>query len=93
MIFVAAFGLAALAGLGITVHARGSIRWIDDAAWLAVHVTALSDAHEAERPTPWKISEAPESYIASMLRGIVGFELTIATLDGTPIVDIKIALS
>jgi transcriptional regulator len=66
----------------ITVHARGAIHWIEDATWLAAHVTALSDAHEAERPTPWKISEAPESYIASMLRGIVGFELTIATLEG-----------
>ena len=66
----------------ITVHAKGQIRWIQDADWLRAHVTALSDAHEAERPTPWKISEAPENYIATMLRGIVGFELAIAALDG-----------
>ena len=34
----------------ITVHARGTIRWIQDADWLRAHVAALSDAHEAGRP-------------------------------------------
>jgi transcriptional regulator len=66
----------------ITVHARGRIRWIQDAAWLRAHVTALSNTHEGPRPEPWKVGEAPESYIETMLRGIVGFELEIARLDG-----------
>ena len=66
----------------ITVHARGAISWIQDADWLRAHVTALSDAHEAERPEPWKVSDAPASYIDSLLRAIVGFELTIETLEG-----------
>lgn len=65
-----------------TVQARGPIRWIQDAGWLRAHVTALSQAHESPRPEPWTIDEAPESYIAAMLRGIVGFELEIAQLDG-----------
>jgi transcriptional regulator len=66
----------------ITVHARGTIRWIQDAAWLRAHVTRLSDTHEAARADPWSIGEAPESYIETMLRGIVGFELTVTQLDG-----------
>ncbi len=66
----------------ITVHARGAIKWVQDADWLHAHVAALSDAHEAGRPAPWTIGEAPETYIATMLRGIVGFELTIETLEG-----------
>lgn len=66
----------------ITVHARGRIRWMQDADWLRAHVTALSNAHESSRPAPWTIDEAPESYIAAMLRGIVGFELEIARLEG-----------
>jgi transcriptional regulator len=66
----------------ITVHARGPIRWLQDADWLRAHVTALSNAHESPRPQPWAIGDAPESYIQTMLRGIVGFEIAIETLEG-----------
>jgi transcriptional regulator len=66
----------------ITVHARGPIRWIEETDWLRGNVTALSDAHEAGRDQPWKISDAPASYIDSMLRGIVGFELQVQKLEG-----------
>jgi len=66
----------------LTVHARGDIRWIADADWLRAHVTALSDAHETGRNEPWAVSDAPAVYIDAMLRGIVGFEIAIATLEG-----------
>ena len=66
----------------ITVHARGVIRWIDDAVWLRAHVGQLSAAHEAGREVPWMISDAPASYIDGMVRAIVGFELSIETLEG-----------
>jgi transcriptional regulator len=66
----------------IAVHARGPIRWVEDADWLRTHVGALSAAHEAGRDVPWMISDAPIAYIDSMLRGIVGFELAIETLEG-----------
>lgn len=66
----------------ITVHARGTIRWIDDATWLKGLVTDLTQAHEAPRPDPWAVSDAPESYVDAMVRAIVGFELTIETLEG-----------
>ncbi len=66
----------------ITVHARGAIKWIQDGDWLRAHVTALSETHEAERAEPWKVDDAPAAYIDSLLRTIVGFELTIETLEG-----------
>ncbi len=66
----------------ITVHAKGAIRWLQDAEWLRAHVTRLSDTHESQRPDPWKVADAPENYIESMLKGIVGYELAIAQLDG-----------
>lgn len=66
----------------ITVHARGAIRWIQDGDWLRNHVTALSDTHEAGRAEPWKVGDAPASYIDGLLRAIVGFELTIEKLEG-----------
>lgn len=66
----------------ITVHARGPIRWIQDADWLKSHVTALSSHHESPRPEPWTIDDAPASYIDGLVRAIVGFELTIESLEG-----------
>jgi transcriptional regulator len=66
----------------LTVHARGAIHWIQDADWLRGHVTALSAAHEAGRAEPWAITDAPASYVDGLLRAIVGFELTIAKLEG-----------
>lgn len=66
----------------VTVHARGTIRWIQDGEWLKAHVTALSAAHENKRAEPWAVSDAPASYIDSLVRAIVGFELTIETLEG-----------
>src|SRR5476651_1595746 len=66
----------------LTVHAQGAIRWIQDADWLRAHVGALSAAHETGRETPWAIGDAPASYVDGLLRAIVGFELTIAKLEG-----------
>ena len=66
----------------IAVHARGTIHWIEDAEWLRANVGALSAEHEAGRDQPWKIEDAPASYIEGMLRAIVGFELRIETLAG-----------
>jgi transcriptional regulator len=66
----------------ITVHARGTISWMQDADWLRAHVTALSATHEAGRAAPWSVSDAPAGYIDTMLRAIVGFELTVTDIQG-----------
>jgi len=66
----------------LTIQARGQIDWIHDQAWLHAHVSDLSDAHEKPRPNPWKVEDAPLGYVEGLLRAIVGFELTVATLEG-----------
>ena len=66
----------------ITVHAHGRLTVRDDPAWLRAHVGALSAAHEAGRAVPWSVEDAPDDYIESMLRAIVGFELSITRLEG-----------
>ena len=66
----------------ITVHARGPIRWIQDADWLRAQVTALSAHHEGPRPDPWKVEDASAGYIDGLVRAIVGFELTIQAIEG-----------
>ena len=64
------------------VHAHGRPRVIEDKAWLLAHVEQLSDTHEAERESPWRVSDAPQNYIDKMLDGIVGIEIPIQTLEG-----------
>ena len=66
----------------LTVHARGTLNWVQDPDWLRAHVGALSATHEAGRENPWAISDAPASYLDGLLRAIVGFELTITKLEG-----------
>ncbi|MGE3474374.1 MAG: FMN-binding negative transcriptional regulator [Rhodospirillaceae bacterium] len=66
----------------IMVQARGKMRVIEDRNWLLAQVTALTDTHEGPRAEPWRVTDAPASYLDAMLKGIVGLELEIASLDG-----------
>ena len=45
-------------------------------------VTMLTNRHEGRRPEPWQVTDAPETYTESQLRGIVGVELVIAKVEG-----------
>jgi transcriptional regulator len=66
----------------LTVHARGPLEFFDDAARLRALVSDLTDRHEGARPRSWAIGDAPAGYIDTMLRAIVGVELSIASLEG-----------
>ena len=64
------------------VHAYGRPAIMNDKDWLRRHVTELSDQQERSEAHPWKVSDAPESYVDVMLRGIVGFRFEITRLEG-----------
>ena len=66
----------------VAVQARGRLRAVDDAEWLRAFVTRLTDRHEASRSAPWTVSDAPEKYIETMLRAIVGIEIVLTSLTG-----------
>lgn len=66
----------------ISVQAHGRAEVFEDAERLLQLVSRLSALHEAERPQPWAVSDAPREYIDSMLRAIVGFALPIERLEG-----------
>lgn len=66
----------------VVVHARGPLRIIDDRAWLRSFVTRLTDRHEAERPEPWKVTDAPAKYIDGMVAAIIGLEIPVTSLVG-----------
>jgi transcriptional regulator len=64
------------------VQVRGHARIITDADWLLGNVSALADAHESRRRRPWSVADAPQGFIASQLKGIVGVEIVIETIAG-----------
>lgn len=66
----------------VSVHASGPLRVHKDAEWLLANVTAVTNQHESERAAPWQVSDAPDRFVQTMLRGIVGVELEIAKLEG-----------
>lgn len=63
------------------VHVTGRARVFDDRDALLDVVERLSDAHEAGRPEPWRVDEAPEAYVEALLRGIVGIEIAIERVE------------
>jgi transcriptional regulator len=64
------------------VHARGRLQFFDDPAWVHEAVERLTGRHEEGRTEPWAVSDAPERFVQSQLKAIVGFELEIASLEG-----------
>ena len=63
-----------------TVHVAGRLVVHDDAAWTRQVVGDLSDVMEralADRTgvRPWAVDDAPQDWVAAMVRGIVGIEL------------------
>lgn len=64
------------------VHAHGTLRAVDDAAWLRTLLTAMTAVHEAAQAEPWSLDEAPADYIGKMLAAVVGVEIPLTRLDG-----------
>ena len=63
-------------------HAHGTARSIEDRDWLLGMLNRLTSVHEAGRPAPWSIADAPGEYIDKLLRAIVGIEIPIDRLEG-----------
>lgn len=66
----------------VAVHAYGRLEAVTDAERLHAIVGTLTDRHEAARPDPWAVTDAPEDYVRAQLKGIVGVVLHIDRLEG-----------
>lgn len=64
------------------VQARGVARVHTDTDWLSTQINELTDHQETGRAHPWAVNDAPEQYIQSQLRGIIGIEIPIAAIEG-----------
>lgn len=66
----------------ITVHAWGYPRVTDDAAWLRRQINDLTRHKEESQTVPWAVSDAPETFVAAQMKGIIGLEIPIARIEG-----------
>jgi transcriptional regulator len=64
------------------VHIHGALRAIEDPAWLMALLERLTSKHEASRPLPWKVEDAPREFTEQLLKAIVGIEIPVHRLQG-----------
>lgn len=64
------------------VHAYGSLRVIDDPAWIRRQLEALTTAREAAFPEPWAVADAPSDFTERLIGQIVGIEIKLTRLLG-----------
>ena len=64
------------------VQAHGTLRAIEDPAWLRAFVTRLTERHEHGRSAPWHVADAPADFLDTMLKAIVGIEIVVTRLEG-----------
>jgi transcriptional regulator len=66
----------------VAVHVYGTVEFFDDEVRLREAVTRLTNLYEQSRPAPWAVNDAPEDFVRSQLKGIVGVRLPIARIEG-----------
>jgi len=66
----------------VDVHAYGTVQLVEDAQWLRRFLVRLSERHEAPNPVAWRMQELPEDYVESMLKGIIGLDISVTRLEG-----------
>jgi transcriptional regulator len=64
------------------VHASGSLRVIEDPAWLRTQLELLTEQNEQHFAEPWAVADAPSEYTKKLIAAIVGIEIEITCLTG-----------
>jgi transcriptional regulator len=66
----------------VDVHAYGTVQLVADAEWLRRFLVRLSERHEVLKPVPWRVQELPDTYVETMLKGIIGLDIAVTRLEG-----------
>jgi transcriptional regulator len=66
----------------MAVHVSGVLETFNDATALRDQVSQITDMMEQPAAVPWKVTDAPDDYIAKMLNAITGVRLTIDAIEG-----------
>jgi transcriptional regulator len=65
----------------VVVQVHGTVTTRHEAEWLIPHVARLVSRHESGRTDPWALTDAPDEYVNTQARAIVGLELRITRID------------
>lgn len=65
-----------------TVHAYGTVQFLDDTSFLRRHLAELTARHEPVRGSSWTAEDAPADYMEQQLRAIVGVQIVIGRMEG-----------
>jgi transcriptional regulator len=63
----------------MTVHARGRIRFLDDAGTTQI-ITDLTTKYERDQQQPELVEHMPPDYVESLVKAIAGFEMEVASI-------------
>ena len=66
----------------VVAHAHGTLRLIDDPAWILAQMESLTRQQEEPRRNPWQVRDAPAEYIDKLVGAVIGIEIPIARLAG-----------
>jgi len=66
----------------ITVQAKGLVTFHEDDEWNRSLVENLTSVHEAARPSPWSVDDAPADFIDGLVKAIVGIEVRVTSIEG-----------
>ena len=66
----------------VAVHAYGQAEFFEDEDRLREVVTRLTNLYEHPRAEPWAVTDAPEAFIKSQLKVIVGLRLPVSRIEG-----------
>jgi transcriptional regulator len=64
------------------IHVHGTVRIVDDTAFVERIVRDLTERHERTQPQPWSVDDAPRDFIDGQLKAIVGIEITAHRIEG-----------
>ncbi|WON78075.1 FMN-binding negative transcriptional regulator [Serratia sp. UGAL515B_01] len=64
------------------VQMWGMPKIIQELSWLRCQLSGLTALQESKQPDPWCIDDAPASYMAAQMKGIVGIEIVVTRCEG-----------
>lgn len=64
------------------VHVHGRLTVMDDEKFARRVVARLTRTHEAQEPKPWKMGDSAPEFIDSMIKAIVGIQVSVERVEG-----------
>lgn len=66
----------------IVVQVRGAGRVDASEGYLSQQIEQITAEHEGYRAEPWRVTDAPDAFIAAQMKGIIGIEIEIREIAG-----------